>query len=84
MKRFILIILVIFVISIFCTSCGNMNIIDTTWSFEEAYIKMPNGDVIHGKVTSWDDYENSDMVQVTIDGKTYLTHSCNVVLVSTD
>ena len=42
---------------------------------------MPDGTVISGKVDKWWDYENSDMVQVEIDGTVYLTHSCNVVLI---
>lgn len=63
------------------TSC-NVQMIDTTWSFERAVISLPNGDAVEGEVVSWLDYKNSDMVQVTIDDKTYLTHSANVVLIS--
>ena len=60
----------------------NQSILDTTWSFERAIIFLPNGEKLEGKVTSWKDFENSDMIQVTIEGKTYLTHSSNVVLIS--
>ena len=60
----------------------NMQVLDTTWSFERAIIFLPDGEKIEGKVTSWKDYDGSDMMQVTINGKTYLTHSSNVVLVS--
>lgn len=61
--------------------CGcNRTIIDTTWSFKRAVITMPDGTVVDGKVSTWKDFAQSDMIQVTIDGVTYLTHSANVVL----
>lgn len=63
-------------------SCGNVTMFDTTYSFERVMIAMPDGTVVEGECTSWLDFENSDMVQVTVDGKTYLTHSANVVLIS--
>ena len=65
-------------------SCGNMTLIDTTYSFERVIMTLPNGTVVEGKVDSWTNFEDGDMVQVTIDGKTYLTHSTNVVLISED
>jgi hypothetical protein len=63
------------------TGC-NQQIFDTTWSFERAIIFLPDGEKIEGKVTSWKDFESSDMIQVVIDGNTYLTHSTNVILIS--
>ena len=77
------IILVIAAVVLLFTGC-NMQMVDTTYSFEEVCIAMPNGEIIEGKVESWGDYENSDMIQVKIDGKVYLTHITNVVLISTD
>ena len=62
--------------------CGNMSVIDTTWSFEKAIIFLPDGEKLEGKVSTWNDYDGSDMIQVTIAGKTYLTHSSNVVMIS--
>lgn len=67
---------------ILLVGCGNRNLIDTTYRYEYAYIRLPNGETVEGKVQSWDDYEDSDMLQVEIDGKVYLTYSSNVVLVS--
>ena len=63
-------------------SCGNMQLVDTTYSFEKAIVYLPNGEVVEGKVQSWKDYDSSDQIQVKIDGKTYLVHSSNVVLIS--
>lgn len=61
---------------------SNRSIFDTTYTFEKAVVAMPDGTVIQGKVSRWTDFEDGDQIQVTIDGKTYLTHSTNVVLIS--
>lgn len=82
MKKIITMILVFAMITTLFVGCGNMTIIDTTWSFDHAIIFLPNGEKIEGQVSSWMDYEASDMIQVSIDGNTYLTHSSNVVLIS--
>lgn len=63
------------------TSC-NMQMLDTTYSFEKAIVNLQNGKSVEGVVESWMDYENSDQLQVKINGKTYLTHASNVVLIS--
>ena len=60
----------------------NAQVIDTTWSFDRAIIHRQDGTTIEGKVESWKDFENSDMVQVKIGNTTYLTHSSNVILIS--
>ena len=58
------------------TGC-NRTIVDTTWAYKYADIQGI-GTV---EITSWTDYENSDMIQVKAkDGTVYLTHSVNVVL----
>lgn len=61
---------------------GNQSWFDTTYSFERVQIAMPDGSCVEGDVESWQDYENSDVVQVKVDGKVYLTHYMNVVLIS--
>ena len=61
---------------------GNQSWFDTTYSFERVQIAMPDGSYVDGDVESWQDYENSDVVQVKVDGQTYLTHYMNVVLIS--
>lgn len=81
-KRLLGILLGLILVIIGVTACGNQQIFDTTYSFERAIIQLQNGDVIDGEVTSWTDYENSDQIQVTIDGKTYLVHSSNITLIS--
>ena len=65
----------------FTVGC-NKQMVDLTYSYEYAIIGLPNGEVVEGKVTSWTDFEDGDQIQVKIDGKTYLVHSSNVVLIS--
>lgn len=60
---------------------GNRRLIDTKNRFNRAILQLPNGEVVEGKLSSWLDYADSDVVQVTIGGKTYLTHYSNVVLI---
>lgn len=65
------------------TAWGNQSLFDMTYRFDRAVIMLPNepDGYICGMVESWQDYENSDVVQVKIDGKVYLTHYSNVVLI---
>ena len=80
MKKLFAVILVILLI---CAMTGcNKQMFDTTYSFERAIVYLPNGEIIEGKVDSWKDYDDGDQIQVKIDGKTYLVHSSNVVLIS--
>ena len=60
----------------------NKQMVDLTYSYEYAILSLPNGEVIEGKVSSWTDFEDGDQIQVRIDGKTYLVHSSNIVLIS--
>lgn len=77
----LLVMLLVALMCVMLSGC-NMQMIDTTWSFEKAIIFLPDGEKLEGNVTSWTDYDSSDMIQVTIAGKTYLTHSSNVVMIS--
>ena len=63
------------------TGC-NKQMVDLTYSYEYAIIGLPNGEVVEGKVSSWTDFEDGDQIQVKINGKTYLVHSSNIVLIS--
>lgn len=60
------------------TGC-NKQVIDLTYSYSWAQLKMPDGTIVERRLDSWDDYEG-DQLQVKIDGLTYLVHSSNVVL----
>ena len=83
MKKVIALLLaVIAVLSVLLLTGCNKQMLDLTYSYEYAIIGLPNGEVVEGKVTSWTDYEDGDQLQVKIDGKTYLVHRSNVVLIS--
>lgn len=60
---------------------GNKQMFDMTYNFNKVMIALPDGRVVSGKLSSWRDYENSDQIQVVVDGDTYLTHISNVVLI---
>ena len=62
------------------TGC-NRQVIDTTFSYDNAILALPDGSVISGKIESWKDYDDGDQIQVKIDGTTYLVHSVNIVLI---
>jgi hypothetical protein len=64
------------------THYGNRQLFDTKYRFNYAIIRLPNGETVEGNVSSWLDFDQSDVVQVTLDGRTYLTHYSNVCLIS--
>ena len=59
----------------------NRQIVDFTYSYNYAIIKMPDGSIVDGKVQSWADYEG-EQLQIVIDGNTYLANSVNVVMMT--
>lgn len=59
----------------------NGQVIDTTFSYDNAILALPDGSVVSGKIESWKDYDDGDQIQVKIDGTTYLVHSVNIVLI---
>ena len=84
MKKRVALIIFLAIILISCTGCYNKQFFDITCHYDRAIIYLPNGEVVEGRVsswTSWTDFEDGDAVQIKIDGKTYLTHICNVCLI---
>lgn len=51
-------------------------------TFTYAYVRLGDKDIAEGYVTQWRDYDDSDVVQVLINGKYYLTHYSCCVLVA--
>lgn len=85
--------LIVCAILLMFTGCGptdasaesggfNYQLFDTTYFFDKAIIKLPDGEIVKGKTESWKVYENGDQIQIKIDGKTYLVHSANCVLIN--
>ena len=83
MKKVIALLMAVIAVLAGCLLSGcNKQMVDLTYSYEYAIIGLPNGETVEGKVSSWTDFEDGDQIQVRIDGKTYLVHSSNVVLIS--
>lgn len=83
MKKFIYIFVIVaavLTIGVIFTSC-NVQVVDMKYDFDRAIISLPNGKVVEGEVESWKDYDDSDQIQVKIDGVTYFCHHSNVVLI---
>ena len=84
MKKRVALIIFLAIILISCAGCHNMQSVDMACHYDRAIIYLPNGEIVEGRVsswTSWTDFEDGDAVQIKIDGKTYLTHLCNVCLI---
>lgn len=84
MKRVVLLVIFLVIILVSCTGCYNKQPFDETHDYDRAIIYLPNGEIVEGRVsswTSWTSFGDSGAVQIKIDGKTYLTHICNVCLI---
>ena len=79
-KIIVFVLALVMLVSVLC-SC-NRQLIDVTYKYNYAYIELPGGEVVEGKLDSWYDYENSDVIQIVINGVSYLTHYDNVVLIA--
>ena len=81
MKRTLKVLLLVTLAAISLTAC-NQQIIDTTYTYDRAVLSLPDGEIVEGKVTSWKDFADGDQIQVKINGKSYLVHSSNIVLIA--
>lgn len=65
-----------------CGCIGNNQIIDTTYTYKKAIVKMPDGEVKEIEVSSWSDYDDSDAISIIGEnGERIYTHLNNVVLI---
>lgn len=81
MKRTLKALLLVTLTALSLTAC-NQQIIDTTYTYDRAILSLPDGEIVEGKVTSWKDFADGDQIQVKINGKSYLVHSSNIVLIA--
>ena len=83
MKKIICLLLVL-ALGFTLVGCGyNKTLIDVNYHFNYAYIAMPDGTCVDGPIRAWNDWDDSDMIQVTFtDGTIYYTHSSNVILIA--
>lgn len=62
-------------------ACGNKTFFDTTYTFNYAQVKLPDGSIKTGKVKEWTDYSDGDQLQIQFeDGTIYLVHSSQAIL----
>ena len=78
MKKVVAIILSGF-LAVSLSAC-NRQLVDMTYNYAYGYVELPNGECVEGTVDSWTDYDDSDQIQVKIDGVTYFTDTTRVVL----
>lgn len=87
MKKRLILLVAIVVLAVLLAGCeikrGN-RIIEgkDVQTFTYCYIRLGDKDIAEGYITQWRDYNNSDAVQVLVNGKYYLTHYSCVVLVA--
>lgn len=88
MRKIIGLMAVVVSLALMLTACGEVQTGNRVvygkdvQTFTYAYIVLGGERLIQGYITQWRDYDNSDVVQVMIDGKYYLTHYTNVVMVA--
>ena len=51
-------------------------------TYHYAYVWLGDKIMVEGYITQWRDYDESDVIQLMIDGKYYLTHYSNVLMVA--
>lgn len=78
MKKIIVGVASVLASALLMTGC-NKQVVDLTYSYSWAQLKMPDGTIVEGNIESWRDYEG-DQLQVKIGGVTYLVHSSNIVM----
>lgn len=62
---------------------GNRQVFDTKYRFTWAIIELGNGELLEGEVSAWNDYSDSDAVQIIMkNGTVILTHYSKVLLCS--
>ena len=61
--------------------CGNLDILDTNYTYDTALVKWPDGTMKEIAVKQWADYEGEQMQIIGKDGKIYLISMNNAVLI---
>lgn len=89
MKKIMIIVAVLIAATILLSGCSDMyktgNRItggSDIQTFTYCYVVLGGQEIARGAITQWRDYKDSDVVQVLVNGKYYLTHYTNVVLIA--
>ena len=68
-------------IAIAACGCGNLDILDTNFTYDVALVKWPDGTVKEIQVKQWSDYEGEQVQVIGKDGAIYLISMNNAVLI---
>lgn len=87
MKKWLAVVLMLVIVLAVCTGCatkvGNrVTSGSDVQTFTYAYVYLGGQKLVEGYITQWRDYSNGDEIQLMIDGKYYLTHYSNVVMIA--
>ena len=63
------------------SGCGNMDMFDTNFTFNKAYVHWPDGTMKVIDIKQWSDYAGEQIQIIGKDGNIYLVNSVNSVLV---
>lgn len=86
--KILLLIAMIVCVLLVCTGCGERKTGNRitggkdVQTFTYCYVVLGGKEIVRGAITQWRDYEDCDEIQVLVNGKYYLTHYSNVVLVA--
>ena len=81
MKKTLILCMIALLAALTLAGCSKKDEFDSVRRFDRAILRLPDGTIVEGKVQSWTDFEDGDQLQVKINGKTYLIHSSNCVLI---
>lgn len=68
-------------IAITACGCGNLDILDTNFTYDVALVKWPDGTVKEIQVKQWSDYGGEQVQVIGKDGAIYLISMDNAVLI---
>lgn len=81
MKKILAILALALIFVVTLTGCSNKQTFDFAQKFDRVILQLPDGTIIDGVCQSWRDFEDGDQLQVKVNGKTYLVHSSDCVLI---
>lgn len=83
MKKTVILIVIILIMSLVLVGCGNKDMFDTVRTYDYALVSFPDGTSEKIEIKQWRDYEDGEQIQIIAkDGNIYLVNSVNCVLVN--
>lgn len=79
-KKIIGIVLALIMLVCFA-GCGNMDMLDTVYTYDRAIIQLANGEVVEVDIKQWGTYEGEQIQIIAEDGTIYLTNSVRCDLI---